>query len=137
MKIKCGGCHDTFDIPDGKGITRAVCPFCEQSNDLREPASPATDLPASARGEPKLPPTYIPVARHPLSPQFWILAICALIVTAIICLSFLFTVVSMIEMGRASEKAAEEINKASEELNRTMDKTSKEMQRSLQKVLKP
>jgi len=50
--------------------------------------------------------------------------------TAIICISFLFTVVAMVEMGKASEKASEEIN-------RTMDKANKEMQRSLHNIGKP
>ena len=69
-------------------------------------------------------------ARAPPAPQFWILAICALVLTAIICISFLFTVVAMVEMGKASEKASEEIN-------RTMDKANKEMQRSLHNIGKP
>lgn len=137
MKIKCRNCHDTFEVPDGKGITRAVCPFCDHANDLRAPAGSASALPGTGRGEPPSPPTCAHHARHPLAPQFWILAICALIVTAIICLCFLFTVVAMAELGMASEKAAEEVKKASEELNRTMDKANKEMQRSLQHLGKP
>lgn len=137
MNIKCEGCRDTFEIPDGKGITRAVCPFCDHTNDLRAPAAPAAVMPGSAGSGAALSSTDVPVARHPLAPQLWILAICALIVTAIICLSFLFTVISMIEMGKASEKASEELNKASEEINRTMDKANKEMQRSLQHFVKP
>ena len=57
--------------------------------------------------------------------------------TAIICISFLFTVVPLAELGKTNEKATAEINKASEELNRTMEKANKEMQHSLQNILKP
>ena len=96
MKINCRSCHETFDIPDGKGITRAVCPFGEHTNDLCAPSVPASAVPRTGRGVLSSTPTCVPVARHPLAPQFWILAICALVVTANICLSFLFTVISMV-----------------------------------------
>lgn len=139
MKFKCRGCNDIFDIPDGKGITRAVCPFCDQANDLREPAAPEPTFPEKAMATKTFPQTFKPVKPppHPLAPQLWILAICALIVTAIICISFLFAAASMVELGVANERATAEINKAAEELNRTLDKAGKEMQRSLQNIVKP
>jgi hypothetical protein len=139
MKFKCRGCNDIFDVPDGKGITRAICPFCDQANDLREPAAPEPTFPENAMAAKTFPHTFKPVKPppHPLAPQFWILAICALIITTIIAISFLFTLVSMVEQGKASEKAMEEVNKATEELNHTLDKAGKEMQRSLQNIVKP
>ena len=137
MKFKCRGCNDIFDIPDGKGITRAVCPFCDLTNELREPPMPDPTFAKTATAAFTSPPSLKMVQPHPLAPQLWILAICALIVTAIIVISFLFTVASMVELGKANEKATAEINKASEELNRTLDKAGKEMQQSLNKLTKP
>ena len=39
MRMMFGGCHDSFDFPDGKGIMRAGCPCCERANDFRMPTA--------------------------------------------------------------------------------------------------
>lgn len=145
MKIKCRGCLEFFDIPDGKGITLAICPFCEFANDLREPAeSDAPKYRAPGSYPSSSAPVRVKALAHPLAPQFWILAICTLIVTAIICVSFLFTVVSMIEQAKVHADAMEEIsrtlekrNKAAEEASRTAEKASKDLQQMMQKMFSP
>ena len=135
MRFKCRGCNDTFDIPDDKGITRVVCPFCDMANDLREPPTPDPTFAKTAMAAKTYPQAHLPqkVQPHPLAPQLWIMAICSLIVTAIISISFLLTVAYLVEQGKANQKVAEEINRVSDEFNHAMDKTNKEMQQSLKK----
>ena len=139
MQIECQGCHEIFDIPVDKKVTHVVCPFCDRSNDIRKPsmlhpsflkktigAPMSTGLTKSNKAQP-----------HALAPQFWVLAICALIVTAIICISFLFTVVAMVEMGKANEQMMGKLDNMSEGLNHSMAPFSKHMQHSRQNIVKP
>lgn len=131
MRIKCQGCRDTFDVPDGKGVTSAICPFCDKPNNLRSPHDDSATHPNSHSLRAKE-PTFMPNKSppHPLAPQFWILSICALILTVLIVVSALLTVIAIAQTNVNMQNDAKLFKDA-------MDKASNKVQRSLQKPLKP
>ena len=105
MNIKCQRCHDSFDVPDGKGITRAVCPFCDNPNDLRQASNPDSfgkyPAPASYPHHPA--PVSLKAKSHPLAPPLWILAICAMILTIHTLIGSLINAINRYEAAKAME----------------------------------
>ena len=133
MKITCQGCRDSFDIPDGKGITRAVCPFCDKPNDLRQTSAPGSSAqytaPASYPDQPG--PVAVKAKPHPLAPQFWILAICAMILTIH---TLVGTVVKMIERYETA-KAMEAIDSALQESSQKATEAAKQAEKAAADLL--
>ena len=93
MKITCRKCAEPFDIPDGKRIDAVFCPYCETKNPVK---TPETQEPT-------------PQQKHPLSKQFWILAICAAIVTAIIVFCWIQTQIAIYQWNTATQETAKEL----------------------------
>jgi len=119
MKIECCSCHEQFEVPDGKGINRAICPFCEKPNDLRKrPVSDRSSGTESATQDNAPKPAEYSALKptHPLAPQMWIMAICALIVTIIIVVSVIIGMIKSYQLAKAWEKFADDLNKITKEL---------------------
>ena len=130
MKIECCSCRESFEVPDGKGINRAICPFCEKPNDLRKPAlfNRSSHKEPSAQNNVQQTARIIPVnPSHPLAPQLWIISICTLIITTIIVAGVLFSIITTCMI-------AHEMEPVLKELEQTMGKSSREMQKSMDKM---
>jgi len=140
MKIECSSCKEPFEIPDGRGFNRAVCPFCEKPNDLRNLpfSNPSSNQESSARDNARVFVENPPLSHsHPLAPQMWIMAICTLIVTSIIVVSVIIGMIKSYQLAKAWEEFADDLNKITKELTSEFDKSNRQLQQSFNKLLKP
>lgn len=132
MKITCSGCGEPFEVPEGRGITRAICPFCEKATDLRnanETSCSSRQAPPSPCFSKKTPPS--PKAPpHPLAPQFWILSICAMILTTLVVVSTILTAMVAVNVAEQQRLLVERFSAA-------LDETAKEISKAFGPPVKP
>ena len=143
MKIECCSCKEEFEIPDGKGINRAICPFCGKPNDLRKPSffrRSSKKESAVLDNVQKLSKSQTAKQNHPLAPQMWIMAICTLIITTIIVVNLVLTIIVFCiaahELKPVLKEFEQSMDKNSRELQKSMDKT-RDLQQSFNKLLQP
>lgn len=111
MKLTCEACSEPFEIADTRGVTHVVCPFCDHSCDIRKDTVVARSRAPSPASPPSMGAHPLSRTRHPLAPQLWILAICALVITTLIVAGTVLTLVAMVQVQEELERLDKQMEK--------------------------
>lgn len=125
MKIKCHKCAEEFNIPDDHKISVAICPFCENKNEIET---------FKKMGSTKLSISSPRQAKHPLHTPIWIMAICQSIITFIIVAGIIVSIILTLIAAKTAADISEEFNNTLEEANKTMKKDFEEIDKSLKSL---